>query len=115
MAKITKRELMDSLKNFLNNKIVIQEQGSVNFEIVLESFKYEVVEDILYLKDLLSNNKIEINLNIINYIERTSNTIICFLDDDMDTVLKIKEKQSSFITGIIKANLMCFLILHLIH
>lgn len=92
MAKITKRELMDSLKNFLNNKIVIQEQGSVNFEIVLESFKYEVVEDLLYLKDFLSNNKIEINLNIINYIERASNTIICFLDDDMDTVLKIKEK-----------------------
>ena len=40
MAKITKRELMDSLKNFLNNKIVIQEQGSVNFDILLESFKY---------------------------------------------------------------------------
>ena len=44
------------------------------------------------LKDIESQNLIEINLNIINYIESNSDTIICLLDDNMDTVIEIKEK-----------------------
>lgn len=92
MPKITRKEFIENLENFLNKRILVQNKGYVGFKIVLEKLKYEIIEDILYLKDIESQNLIEINLNIINYIESNSDTIICLLDDNMDTVIEIKEK-----------------------
>lgn len=92
MPKITRKEFIENLENFLNKRIFVQNKGYVGFKIVLEKLKYEIIEDILYLKDIESQNLIEINLNIINYIESNSDTIICLLDDNMDTVIEIKEK-----------------------
>ena len=92
MKSITRKELLDKLNTYLEKKISIKISGNINLITVLEKFKYEVSSDIIKMQDDDMKNNIDINLNDINFISIDENKIICYLNDDKDTVIEIKSE-----------------------
>ena len=90
MKDITKKEFLQILNDFLDKKLIIKTNGLVSFDLAIEKFEFTIKDDIICLIDGCSNNYIKFNLNIINHIETDYKTIICVLDDEMETKIVIK-------------------------
>ena len=90
MKDITKKEFIQILENLLNKNVRIKTNGLISFGFVVEKFEFTIKDDIIYFIDVSSNNYINFSLNIINHIETDYKTIICVLDDNMETKIVIK-------------------------
>ncbi len=87
MENISKKELIRCLKPL--EKIHIKIIGNFEIEILLNNIDLKINEDNLLFTQKESDNKIGFNLNIVRNIVKNQNEIICYLDDEFDTVIQL--------------------------
>ena len=90
MHLITRKEFLEKLETCLQKKIYLKIEGNMVAEFVFKKFNYQVQCDCITFEDGTNNNHIEFNLNNINSITVEDQEIICILDDQKDTRIKIE-------------------------
>jgi len=87
---VTRKEFLEKLKSFLQQKIYLKIEGNMVAEIAFKKFNYQVQYDCITFQDTTNYNHIGFNLNNISSITVEKQKVICILEDQKDTRIKIE-------------------------
>jgi len=84
-------KILTNIKEFTNKKVIINQLGFIESEIVFENFMCSEKNDILKIYDENNNIYLKINLNQAYNIEKNNNIVVVFLDND--TQIKLRKEK----------------------
>ena len=87
---MNRREILEKLQKKINQEIKILIIGKNERILNIKKMEYELMEDVLFLKDKIAQNCITVNLNTLRRVEEKEELIIMYLDDKTDTIIKIQ-------------------------
>ena len=84
-----KKEFFKMMEDNKGKDIDVEVQTKILENMEMQKYKYQLVDDRIYFRNSVNLNFIVINLNTIREIENYENNIIIYLDDNIDTKIKI--------------------------
>ena len=69
--------------------IVVEVDNEILQKMEMQNYTYQIIEDKIYFRNTQNLNFIVINLNTIRYIQNIKNVMNIYLDDNIDTKVKI--------------------------
>lgn len=84
-----KKEFLKMMEDSKGKDIDVEVQTKTLKNMEMQKYKYQLVDDRIYFRNSTNLNFIVINLNTIREIESYDNNIIIYLDDSIDTKIKI--------------------------
>lgn len=84
-----KKEFFKMMEDNKGKDIDVEVQTKTLKNMEMQKYKYQLVDDRMYFRNSVNLNFIVINLNTIREIENYENNIIIYLDDNIDTKIKI--------------------------
>lgn len=84
-----KKEFFKMMEDNKGKDIDVEVQTKTLKNMEMQKYKYQLVDDRIYFRNSVNLNFIVINLNTIREIENYENNIIIYLDDNIDTKIKI--------------------------
>lgn len=84
-----KKEFFKMMEDNKGKDIDVEVQTKTLKNMEMQKYKYQLVDDRIYFRNSVNLNFIVINLNTIREIENYENNIIIYLDDSIDTKIKI--------------------------
>ena len=90
MEIISRKELLAKLDAKKNRAVQIKIEGEYMIQIIFSKFSYNLEDEICKMQDLLKDSTISFCLNGVNFMGVENEELICMLNDNKDTTIKIK-------------------------
>lgn len=84
-----KKKFLEELGNNKGKDLVFELENEIIQKATMEKFRYEIKEDMLYIRSSQTLDLAVVNLNTIRYIKANSENITMFIEDNKDTKIKI--------------------------
>ena len=86
-----RKEFLDFFKRNKGKNIEIEMRSSTknSKKTIIEKMEYEVRNDIIFIKNEINSELVEINLNTIREVEEVSSSIIVHVDNREESQIKI--------------------------
>ena len=88
MNKNMEKELIEMLNKYLNEDVIVIQEGFMQAKYVIKKFSYNIQEDVIKCM-CLELNYISLNINMINGIEYIDKVLVIYSDND--TIVKIQK------------------------
>lgn len=88
MNKSMEKELIEILNKYLNEDVIVIQEGFMQAKYIIKKFNYNIQEDVIKCMGL-ELNYISLNINMINGIEYIDKVLVIYSDND--TIVKIQK------------------------
>ncbi len=84
-----KNQFLKVMDDNKGRDIVVEVDNEILQKMEMQNYTYQIIEDKIYFRNTQNLNFIVINLNTIRYIQNIKNVMNIYLDDNIDTKVKI--------------------------